>query len=299
MPVQSEALVLRRQRCSGSYPWFLASAPGLFFFPNMFSFASCFRDGDSPSPLPQDSLRSGSTLEHIVQFLTPSTDSLQQNPSFFRSGRTRRRPVCVTRIRAKLASDQLPKATRRDLRVFRKLAGPRENAKRFLRLGTSSNPSATSIPIARTTRRRPVSEIILPPREEPMIPSTESGAGRLRSNSTSTASGVAAQSATLLERSGSSASDVGASFPVLRREKIVATGNGISVGVALAEPVLFLPGYDHNDPSTKKSAILRGHLHIKTTKSVKVKKISVCFRGHAQTDWPDGMSIYSIDSFMQ
>ncbi|KAJ9202462.1 hypothetical protein DTO164E3_1051 [Paecilomyces variotii] len=255
----------------------------------MFSFASCFRDGDSPSPLPQDSLRSGSTLEHIVQFLTPSTDSLQQNPSFFRSGRTRRRPVCVTRIRAKLASDQLPKATRRDLRVFRKLAGPRENAKRFLRLGTSSNPSATSIPIARTTRRRPVSEIILPPRDEPMIPSTESGAGRLRSNSTSTASGVAAQSATLLERSGSSASDVGASFPVLRREKIVATGNGISVGVALAEPVLFLPGYDHNDPSTKKSAILRGHLHIKTTKSVKVKKISVCFRGHAQTDWPDGI----------
>ena len=77
-------------------------------------------------------------------------------------------------------------------------------------------------------------------------------------------------------------------FPGLRHEKVVAMGNGISVSLALAEPVLFLPGYDHNDPSTKKSAILRGHLRIKTTKSVKIKKISVCFRGHAQTEWPDG-----------
>jgi hypothetical protein len=77
-------------------------------------------------------------------------------------------------------------------------------------------------------------------------------------------------------------------MPTLRNEKVVATGNGITVSVALAEPVLFLPGYDHNDPSTKKSAILRGNLHIKTTKAVKVKKVSVCLHGHSQTDWPDG-----------
>lgn len=86
-----------------------------------------------------------------------------------------------------------------------------------------------------------------------------------------------------------SASDATASFPALRHEKIVATGSGIAVGIALTEPVLFLQGYDQNDPSTKKSAILRGQLHLKITKSVKVKKISICFRGHAQTDWPDGM----------
>jgi hypothetical protein len=77
-------------------------------------------------------------------------------------------------------------------------------------------------------------------------------------------------------------------FPTLRNEKIVATGSGISVGIALTEPVLYLQGYDQNDPSTKKSAILRGQLHLKVTKSVKIKKISICFRGHAQTDWPDG-----------
>jgi hypothetical protein len=86
-----------------------------------------------------------------------------------------------------------------------------------------------------------------------------------------------------------SASDATASFPPLRHEKIVATGSGIAVGIALTEPVLFLQGYDQNDPSTKKSAILRGQLHLKITKSVKIKKISICFRGHAQTDWPDGI----------
>lgn len=258
-------------------------------FSNMFAFASCFNDGGSPSHLPQQvSLSSDTTREHIAQLLNPSTESLQQFSSFFRFGRTRRHPVCVARVRAKLASEHLPKATLRDIRILKKLAGPRENAKRLLRLGTSSNSSSTTLSLPRTTRRRPVSEIILPPNDEPMIRSTESGTGRVRSSSTSSASGVVAPNSTLLERSGSPVSDVDSSFPILQREKVVATGNGISVGIALAEPVLFLPGYDPNDPSTKKSAILRGHLHIKTTKSVKVKKISVCFRGHAQTDWPDG-----------
>jgi hypothetical protein len=82
--------------------------------------------------------------------------------------------------------------------------------------------------------------------------------------------------------------DLSAPFPPLRNEKIVATGSGLTVGIALTEPVLFLQGYDHNDPSTKKSAILRGQIHLKVTKCVKIKKISICFRGHAQTDWPDG-----------
>ncbi|OQD78349.1 hypothetical protein PENDEC_c001G06107 [Penicillium decumbens] len=78
-------------------------------------------------------------------------------------------------------------------------------------------------------------------------------------------------------------------FQPLRNEKIVATGSGLSVGIALTEPVLYLQGYDQNDPSSKKSAILRGQIHLKVTKCVKIKKISICFRGHAQTDWPDGI----------
>lgn len=79
-----------------------------------------------------------------------------------------------------------------------------------------------------------------------------------------------------------------APFVPLPNEKIVATGSGLTVGISLTEPVLYLQGYDQHDPTTKKSAILRGQLHLKVTKCVKIKKISICFRGHAQTDWPDG-----------
>lgn len=118
------------------------------------------------------------------------------------------------------------------------------------------------------------------------------GGGRMRSDSSSTtASGNQPQPA--LEQPSESAEP----FPPLPHEKTVATGSGISVGIALTEPMLFLAGYDQSDPSTKKSAILRGQLHLKVTKSVKIKKVSVCFRGHAQTDWPDGMLTYS--SFLE
>lgn len=83
-------------------------------------------------------------------------------------------------------------------------------------------------------------------------------------------------------------SELPTSFPPLHNEKIVATGSGITVGIALMEPVLFLCGFNHCDPSSRKAAILRGQLHIKTFKCVGIKKVSICFRGRAQTDWPDG-----------
>lgn len=131
-----------------------------------------------------------------------------------------------------------------------------------------------------------MSEIIVSPQLAEMLSNAGSGTGRPRTGSTSTISPV--QSSVLESPTASSAAST-APFPVIRNEKIVATGSGISVGIALTEPVLFLAGYDPNDPSTKKSAILRGQLHLKITKCVKIKKISICFRGHAQTDWPDGI----------
>ncbi|KAL4964546.1 arrestin family protein [Aspergillus stella-maris] len=190
--------------------------------------------------------------------------------------------------------------------IFRKLAGPRENAKRFLRLGTVQSPAppqahathATIPPAiprphaqarpmsrgARPRRHRPVSEIILSPDDANMLAAPSFQPGRMRSHSSSNSpSGVVSR--------GPSPGCIpdNAPFPALPNEKTVATGSGISVGIALTEPVLFLQGYDQNDPSSKKSAILRGQLHLKVSKSVKIKKISICFRGQAQTDWPDGI----------
>jgi hypothetical protein len=135
--------------------------------------------------------------------------------------------------------------------------------------------------MARQRRHRPLSEIIGSPDDTSMLATTSFQPGRMRSHSSSNSSIIAR---------GASPGRIpeSAPFPQLPNEKTVATGSGITVGIALTEPVLFLQGYDQNDPTTKKSAILRGQLHLKVTKSVKIKKISICFRGQAQTDWPDG-----------
>ncbi|GFF23099.1 putative arrestin-related trafficking adapter C2D10.04 [Aspergillus udagawae] len=240
------------------------------------------------SPLQQDLSRSGNP--EIFQSLS----------GLFTSRSERRRSITSTTVNTDLAVEQFPKQSQnRRSSILRKLAGPRENAKRFLRLGAppinrSSSPPLTNTtsatttathPMSRTARPRPVSEIIISPHDAQMLVSA-AAAGRMRSDSSSTVSMTLGPAS---GQDGSSASDATASFPPLRHEKIVATGSGIVVGIALTEPVLFLQGYDQNDPSTKKSAILRGQLHLKITKSVKIKKISICFRGHAQTDWPDGI----------
>lgn len=72
-------------------------------------------------------------------------------------------------------------------------------------------------------------------------------------------------------------------------EKPVAAGNGVSVIISLAEPVLFLQGYDANDPSTHSTTMLRGSLLLRVTKQAKLKSISLNFRGKSETDWPEGI----------
>ena len=218
----------------------------------------------------------------------------------FRPRSHRRSSVSTSTGESAVSDEQLapkPPSQRRRNSVLQKLAIPRGNAKRLLRLGTASAaaPPPLNLSMPRTSRPRPVSEIVISPRDAQMLAATAMNqeGGRMRSDSSSTtASGQNPQSQPIVEQLnpisvGQQATDV--PFPPLPHEKIVATGSGISVGISLTEPTLFLAGYDQTDPTTKKSAILRGQLHLKVSKSVKIKKISICFRGHAQTDWPDGI----------
>lgn len=138
----------------------------------------------------------------------------------------------------------------------------------------------------RTSKPRPVSEIIVSPRVVEALSHIEPRGSRLRPNSSSTSLNIPASAP---DQYNDPPPEPSAPFPPIRNEKVVASGSGISVGIDLTEPVLYLEGYDHSDPTTKKSAILRGLLHLRVTKCVKIKKISICFRGHAQTDWPDGI----------
>ncbi len=72
-------------------------------------------------------------------------------------------------------------------------------------------------------------------------------------------------------------------------EKPVANANGVAVIISLAEPVLFLQGYDQNDPTTHNTTMLRGSLLLRVTKQAKLKSISLNFRGKSETEWPEGI----------
>ncbi|KAI9708685.1 MAG: hypothetical protein M1828_002689 [Chrysothrix sp. TS-e1954] len=86
------------------------------------------------------------------------------------------------------------------------------------------------------------------------------------------------------------------SVATLPEERPVASGNGMSVNLNLAEPVLFLQGFDHaENSSTRNTAMLRGHLHLKVQKSVKIKAVSLRFRGLASTKWPEGIPPKKIE----
>ena len=73
------------------------------------------------------------------------------------------------------------------------------------------------------------------------------------------------------------------------RGKPVASGNGVTCSLNLAEPVLFLQGFEHSDSSTGNTAMLRGTLHLHVTKSAKIKAVTLKFKGKAITKWPEGI----------
>ncbi|KAF9885118.1 hypothetical protein FE257_000758 [Aspergillus nanangensis] len=245
------------------------------------------------SLMQQDLSGSATAASPVAQLPCGTPEHFSLLSSFLSSRSERRRSSLglstTSSGSANFAAEEFPKqGHQRRASLLRKLAGPRENAKRFLRFGGPIQPAAAppvrSMP--RAHRPRPVSEIILSPDDAQMLAAPHLVAGRMRSHSSSTSSATRPSAGSAPQSMPSSDPTP---FQTLPNEKIVATGSGISVGIALTEPVLFLQGYDQNDPSSKKSAILRGQLHLKVTKSVKIKKISVCLRGNAQTDWPDGI----------
>lgn len=83
--------------------------------------------------------------------------------------------------------------------------------------------------------------------------------------------------------------------PSFTDQKPIATGNGVSVYVQTAEPVLFLQGYDANDPTSHSTTMLRGSLLVRCTKQAKLKSISLSFKGRSETDWPEGIPPKRVD----
>ena len=81
----------------------------------------------------------------------------------------------------------------------------------------------------------------------------------------------------------------------LEDEKPLASGNGVSMGIYLAEPVLFLQGFENTESAPGNTAMLRGSLHIRVQKSAKIKTVSLKFKGKTITKWPEGIPPRKID----
>lgn len=75
-------------------------------------------------------------------------------------------------------------------------------------------------------------------------------------------------------------------------EKPIASGNGVSLSISLAEPALYLQGFDQADLASRATTMLRGTFHLKVSKSAKIKSITLNFRGRAETEWPEGIIAY-------
>lgn len=75
----------------------------------------------------------------------------------------------------------------------------------------------------------------------------------------------------------------------------MASGGGVSVNIALTEPVLFLRGFEQSDTAERNTAMLRGSLVLKIAKPAKFKAITLKFRGKTVTKWPEGKFPSSIE----
>lgn len=188
----------------------------------------------------------------------------------------------------------------RTKRVFisRKLANSRENAKRFLRFVTSSH-SATQARLPTASSAEPVDSARTPVDQAPRLAEESTVAGGMRYGQAYGNSVIGAPAAGTMHRPSlvdnarpasiaSNSSNPGVAG-VNGEERPIASGNGVSLSISLAEPVLFLQGFDQSELANRTTTMLRGTLHMRVSKSAKIKTVSVNFRGRAETEWPEGI----------
>ncbi|KAF1996795.1 hypothetical protein P154DRAFT_306664 [Amniculicola lignicola CBS 123094] len=187
-----------------------------------------------------------------------------------------------------------------------KLAGPRENAKRFLRSIINANSPAGNPHVSAEERTSPRSSVSSPRGSVASSPESRRwswNTAEMRTSPRNSMHGSLAAGGTrpgILEghRSGgrnSAKSSVSSVVKPLPEEKPVASGNGINVGISLTEPVLFLQGFEQTEHSARSTAMLRGSLQLRVTKAAKIKAITLKFRGKSVTKWPEGIPPKKVD----
>lgn len=94
---------------------------------------------------------------------------------------------------------------------------------------------------------------------------------------------------------------VSSSIQEVQQPKPVASGSGMSCTILLAEPNVFLTGFDHDGHTRHEShnstALLRGKLQLNVSKNTKVKSITLKLLGKARTEWPEGIPPLKVDMY--
>lgn len=206
------------------------------------------------------------------------------------------------------------------------LAVARENAKKFLRSVTANQHTASDSTDGSAGSNRRLSKIRSRSPVKRTTPgqsgvgSSDDTASNMRGNTRPTISGpvdahparnrLLSDAASLTNTLTHTSTNGGRASPLSRSrkgsvdsaflpfgsedEKPVASGNGITVGLLLAEPCLFLQGYSEST-SPSHTAMLRGSLHLRVQKSAKIKTINLKFRGKSITRWPEGIPPRKVD----
>ncbi|KAI1338222.1 hypothetical protein F5Y15DRAFT_135677 [Xylariaceae sp. FL0016] len=83
--------------------------------------------------------------------------------------------------------------------------------------------------------------------------------------------------------------------------KPVASGSGVQCSIILAEPNIFLTGFEHDGHPrhevANSTALLRGKLQLNVTKNVKLKSVTLKLHGKARTEWPEGIPPMKVDQY--
>lgn len=195
-----------------------------------------------------------------------------------------------------------------------KLAGSRENAKRFLRSVIA--PHSSLVPVAQLPSparadtpdtsslgsgsgqggEEMLSETLMRNHDRTLIGGPVSGVLHRPPlvDSVRTASGTPMSSASNVRTASGTpiagTSSVRATAQSITEEKPLAAANGISVAISLAEPILFLRGFEQ-DTDSRNTAMLRGSLHLRVIKSAKIKAVTLKFKGRGNTKWPEGTDV--------
>ncbi|QLG74789.1 hypothetical protein HG535_0H01160 [Zygotorulaspora mrakii] len=69
----------------------------------------------------------------------------------------------------------------------------------------------------------------------------------------------------------------------------LAQTSSVQIFVQLAEPVVFLQGFEIPQTSETQPSLLRGSLIVRVLKQSKLKNISLTFKGSSRTEWPEGI----------